>query len=77
MSEDALRVMVAQLLGALDAIHSRGIVHRDLKPGNIMIRAANGQPVLVDFGLSHVVSTGSSNLDLAANQSSTASGNAK
>jgi len=56
MSEDALRVLVAQLVCSLEVLHDSGIVHRDIKPGNVMIRAANGQPVLIDFGLSQVVS---------------------
>jgi serine/threonine protein kinase/tetratricopeptide (TPR) repeat protein len=35
---------------ALHAAHEAGIVHRDVKPGNVMI-AADGAPVLLDFGL--------------------------
>jgi serine/threonine protein kinase len=38
------------ILRALHHVHSFGIYHRDIKPGNILI-AANGEPMLIDFGL--------------------------
>jgi serine/threonine protein kinase len=34
----------------LDALHSQDIHHRDLKGSNILVRARDGEPVLVDFG---------------------------
>ncbi|WP_338872760.1 serine/threonine-protein kinase [Myxococcus stipitatus] len=40
----------ASLALTLDAIHRAGVVHRDLKGSNIIVRASDGQPVLVDFG---------------------------
>ena len=41
---------LAQIAGALDAVHGTGILHRDLKPANIMFRD-DGSVALIDFGL--------------------------
>jgi len=43
------RVVLA-LGQALAALHREGVVHRDVKEANILVRAKDGQPVLVDFG---------------------------
>ena len=56
MKNGALTAQQAQglftrLADGLALAHARGVVHRDIKPGNIMLRAPNGLPVLVDFGL--------------------------
>jgi len=48
--ERALSI-IRQVAGGLAAIHARQIVHRDVKPGNIVIEAATGRPVLIDFGM--------------------------
>jgi serine/threonine-protein kinase len=46
---EALDVL-AQVAGALDALHSQGLFHRDIKPANILIDAG-GDAFLTDFGL--------------------------
>ena len=38
-------------------LHEQGLVHRDIKPSNVLQRA-NGEPVLIDFGLAKPVSEG-------------------
>ena len=43
---------IKQTASALGYIHERNIMHLDVKPANIMLRKADGKPVLIDFGLS-------------------------
>ncbi|WP_257462946.1 serine/threonine protein kinase [Archangium lipolyticum] len=42
--------LLLPLLEALEAVHGSGVVHRDVKVSNILVRASDGQPMLVDFG---------------------------
>jgi serine/threonine-protein kinase len=46
--------LVSQLLrplaNTLAAVHAEGVVHRDVKEANVIMREADGRPVLVDFG---------------------------
>jgi tRNA A-37 threonylcarbamoyl transferase component Bud32 len=49
---DALRLLRGMAAG-LDYAHQRGVVHRDVKPANVLM-AAEGTPVLADFGLAKV-----------------------
>ena len=55
-SEGKARLVMRQLLLALQHLHSIGIIHRDIKPENILC-ARNGVDVKIsDFGLSNRVS---------------------
>jgi serine/threonine protein kinase len=45
-----LRAVLAEVLGALEFVHSRGFVHRDIKPSNIMVDDARHARIM-DFGL--------------------------
>ena len=47
------RELVEKLLPlsrALKAVHAKEVLHRDLKGDNVLVREADGAPVLVDFG---------------------------
>ncbi|HYO59655.1 serine/threonine-protein kinase [Archangium sp.] len=49
----ALELVIQVLLPlalTLAEVHAAGVVHRDIKEANIVVREADGQPVLVDFG---------------------------
>lgn len=52
-SPEALPI-ARQLLRGLGAIHAAGVLHLDIKASNIMLRAASGAPVIVDFGLARL-----------------------
>ena len=54
LTPNAWRRWLDPLLDGLAHVHGHGYLHRDLKPANIMIRSADGTPVLVDFGAARV-----------------------
>jgi serine/threonine protein kinase len=51
LSEQEARIYIAEVILALEHLHSKGIIYRDLKPDNIII-AEDGHLKLTDFGLS-------------------------
>lgn len=50
--------VMLEVLDALGALHDRGIFHRDVKPSNVVLRAVDRRPVLVDFGLAYLQNGG-------------------
>ena len=50
MSESEVKKILASLLPVIEHIHQEGFIHRDIKPDNIILRANNNVPVLIDFG---------------------------
>jgi eukaryotic-like serine/threonine-protein kinase len=44
-------VLFVKLASALAHVHARGVFHRDLKLNNILVRASDGEPFLLDFGV--------------------------
>jgi len=49
--EDAARFYAANILLALEHLHSKDILYRDLKPENVLV-SGDGYIKLTDFGLS-------------------------
>ncbi len=57
-SEEQIKIILIQLLLALDSIHNKSIVHRDLKPDNVLITEISDGHYhikLTDFGLSAIL----------------------
>ncbi|XP_026663288.2 probable serine/threonine protein kinase IRE [Phoenix dactylifera] len=53
LDEEMARAYIAEVVLALEYLHSMNIIHRDLKPDNLLI-ARDGHIKLTDFGLSKV-----------------------
>jgi serine/threonine protein kinase len=54
LSQNDIMELFHKIASATAYAHQNGIIHRDLKPGNILVDK-EGQPHILDFGLSKVV----------------------
>ncbi|CAI5530520.1 unnamed protein product [Closterium sp. Naga37s-1] len=59
LPEDEARFYAAEVVCALEYMHSQGVVHRDLKPENILL-TASGHVRISDFGCAKLLSNGQS-----------------
>jgi len=57
-SEKDASVLVQQVLGAVEHLHTKSIVHRDLKPENLLLSSneIDAKIKVTDFGLSQIIS---------------------
>ena len=55
LDEYLIQMWLAQLVLAIDHMHSCGVLHRDLKPQNLLI-SERGEVKLADFGLARAKS---------------------
>jgi predicted Ser/Thr protein kinase len=59
--QEQVAILVRKVALALAQVHQHGVIHRDLKPSNIMLDA-QGEPVVMDFGLARRVNTSDTRL---------------
>lgn len=51
-TQEEIDLICAPLLSALELVHANSVFHLDFSPENVMIRDADGMPILLDFGAS-------------------------
>ncbi|MEH2113826.1 serine/threonine-protein kinase [Nostoc sp.] len=57
-NEQKIQQILKELLPVLQFIHDLQIIHRDIKPANIIRSSAQGQLILIDFGVAkHITAT--------------------
>lgn len=54
LTEKEVQFYLAEIVLAIEFLHSKGIIHRDLKPENVLLRS-DGNICLTDFGLAKEV----------------------
>lgn len=56
--EAPIKRLAKGLCLGLSHMHDTGIAHRDIKPDNILLQNNEGDPIIIDFGLSNAVDAG-------------------
>ncbi|CAD8112692.1 unnamed protein product [Paramecium sonneborni] len=52
LTEEQAKILIRNILLALQHIHERGVAHRDLKPDNVLINKKSLDIKIIDFGVS-------------------------
>ena len=52
---EVVMLLCQPIFAALAHAHAHRIIHRDVKPENMMIQAEDGAPILMDFGIAHLI----------------------
>ncbi len=52
--------ILMQVAEAIAFAHANGVLHRDIKPSNVLLRDADNQPFVCDFGLAREIDSGES-----------------
>lgn len=56
--------VLRQVVHTMGQVHAQNILHRDLKPPNILL-GIDGKPVILDFGIAHILSLGADSLSFS------------
>jgi eukaryotic-like serine/threonine-protein kinase len=51
-----------EILEAIQFAHEKNVIHRDLKPSNILVRTADSQPIILDFGCAYFLDDASNDV---------------
>lgn len=60
LPEETSRVLITQLLEALDYLHRHRVIHRDVKPQNVLVSEGLSQLKLIDFNVARRLEEGGS-----------------